>query len=55
MLIFRITCSEMYFKIGVLKNFAILGPLSNKVADISYRTPTVAAPEILRQLIPFLS
>ena len=45
MLIFRITRSGMYFKIGVLKNFAILGPLSNKVADISYRTPTVAASE----------
>ena len=46
MLIFRISRSEMYFKIGVLKSFAILEPLSNKVADISYRTPTVAASEI---------
>ena len=55
MLIFRISRSEMYFKIGVLKSFAILEPLSNKVADISYRTPTVAASEILRQLILFLS
>ena len=49
MLIFRISRS------GVLKNFAILKPLSNKVADISYRTPTVTASEILRQLILFLS
>ena len=37
----------MFFKVGALKNFAILEPLSNnKVADL-LSTPTVAAFEFL--------
>ena len=35
MLIFRSSRSQMFFKVSVLKNFAILEPLSNnKVADL---------------------
>ena len=33
-LIFRSSRSQMFFKVGVLKNFAILEPLLNKVADL---------------------
>ena len=33
-LIFRSSYSQMFFKIGVLKNFDILEPLSNKVAGL---------------------
>ena len=34
MLFFRGSRSQMFFKIGVLKNFAILEPFFNKVADL---------------------
>ena len=37
MLIFRSRRSQMFFKIGVLKNFAVLEPLSNKVAGLLLR------------------
>ena len=43
----------MFFKIGVLKNFAILEPFFNKVADLLLQTPMVAASGFLRQQIPF--
>ena len=33
-LIFRTTRSQMFFKIGVLKNLAVLKPLSNRVAGL---------------------
>ena len=47
MLIFRSSPSQMFFKVGALKNFAILEPLSNnKVAGL-LSTPTVAAFEFL--------
>ena len=43
MLIYRSSRLWMFFKVDVLKNFAILEPLSNnKVADLVF-TPTVAA------------
>ena len=32
--IFRRSRSQMFFEIGVLKNFAMLEPLSNKVASL---------------------
>ena len=52
MLIFRSSRSQMFFKISVFKNFAILEPLSyNKVTDFFYRTPRVAASEFLWQQI----
>ena len=47
MLIFKNSRSQIFVKISVLKNFAILEPLSNnKVADL-LSTPTVAAFEFL--------
>ena len=56
MLIFRSSRSQMFFKISVLKNFAILEPLSdNKVADLFYRTTTVAASEFLWLQMHFCS
>ena len=42
MLIFRSSRSQMIFKIGVLINFAILEPFSNKVAGLFNRIPMVA-------------
>ena len=55
-LIFRNSRSQMFFKISVLKNFAILEPLSdNKVADLFYRTTTVAASEFLWLQMHFCS
>ena len=49
MLIFRSSRSQMFFKIGVLKSFAILRPLSdNKVAGLLL-TPTLATYEFLLQ------
>ena len=54
-MIFRSSHSQMYFKIDVLKNFALLKPLPNKVAGLLLqRVPMVAASEFSRQQIPFL-
>ena len=53
MLIFRSSRSQMFFKIGVLKNFSISEPLPNKVAGLFYRTHTLVASEFLRQPILF--
>ena len=56
MLIFRRSRSQMFFKLSVLKNFAILEPLSNnKVANLFYRTTTVAASEFLWLQMHFCS
>ena len=54
MLIFRSSRSQMFFKIGVLKNFSISEPLPNKVAGLFYRTHTLVASGFLRQAILFL-
>ena len=43
MLIFRSSRSQLFFKIGALKNNAILELLFNKVIGLFYGTPTVAA------------
>ena len=55
MLIFTSSRSQMFFKISVLKNFAvIMEPLSNnKLQTFFYRAPTVPASEFLWQQIHF--
>ena len=55
MLIFRSRLSQMFFKIGVLKNFAVLEPLSNKVAGFLLRNTAVVASDFLRHQILFWS
>ena len=52
-LIFRGSCLQMFFKIGVLKNFVILEPLSLKLQAFFYRTPTLAASGSSRQQMLF--
>ena len=43
----------MFFKIGVLKNFAILESLLSNLQAFFYRTPTLAAPRSSRQQMLF--
>ena len=53
-MIFRGSCSQMFFKIGVLKNFAVLDrAFLIKLQAFFYRTPAVAASGFSRQQIPF--
>ena len=55
MLIFKSSRSQMFFKAGALKNFAVLESLSNnKVAGLLL-TPMVAASDFLRPQILFCS
>ena len=57
MLIFRSSCSLMFFKIGVLKNFATFTGkhLCWPLQAFFYRTPAVAASGFLRQEVLFFS
>ena len=54
-LIFRSSCSQMFFKIGVLKSFTTLTGkrLFWPLRVFFYRTPAVPASEFLWQQIPF--
>ena len=52
-LIFRARRSQLFFYIGVLKNFALLEPFLIKLWAHFYRASTVAASGFLRQQIPF--
>ena len=54
-LIFRSSRSQMFFKIGVLKNFATLTGkhLCWPLQAFFYRTPTVTASGFSQQQIPF--
>ena len=54
MLIFRSSRSQMFFKIGVLKNFATLtGKLCWSLQAFFYRTPTVAGSGFSRKIVFF--
>ena len=55
MLIFRSSRSQMFFKIGVFKNFPILEPLPNNKVVGLLLTLTAAASEFLGQQIIFCS